>query len=150
MLVTINDVPVAGDPSATLSLIDPNVVERVEITTRINVLYGTQGYFGVIAVYLKSGINEAEKTPIESKSFSVAGFDRPRAFKAPRYPNDSSMADYRATIYWNPEVVLDETGSAVVTFYSADLETQYKVVVEGITAKNEPVRAEYYVTIEND
>lgn len=41
-----------------------------------------------------------------------------------------------------------ETGTANVTFYAADLQTKYRVVVEGVTSKGEPIHAEAYVTIE--
>lgn len=150
MLVTVNDVPTFGDPTVTLSMIDPNTVERVEVTTRLNVLYGSQAVAGVIAVYLKQGA-DTPYVPEETVTTSfVEGFTRVNRFASPDYSisSDELKSDFRSTVYWNPEVITDPvTGKGTVTFYAADLETTYRVVVEGINGENAPVRAEYTLNI---
>ncbi|HNP95066.1 MAG TPA: carboxypeptidase-like regulatory domain-containing protein [Cyclobacteriaceae bacterium] len=150
MLVTINDVPVTGDPTSTLSMIDPNTVERVEVTTRLNVLYGSQAVAGVIAVYLKQGSDTAYEPKETATTSIVEGFTRVNRFASPDYSvsPDDLKSDFRSTVYWNPEVITDPiTGKGTVTFYAADLETTYRVVVEGMNSENAPVRGEYTLTI---
>lgn len=150
MLVTINDVPLAGDPTSTLSMIDPNTVERVEVTTRLNVLYGSQAVAGVIAVYLKQGSDIAYEPKESATTSIVRGFTPVNRFTSPDYSvsSDDLGSDFRSTVYWNSEVITDPiTGRGSVTFYAADLETTYRVVVEGINTGNAPVRAEYTLNI---
>ncbi|MBQ6085754.1 MAG: hypothetical protein IJK94_04585, partial [Bacteroidaceae bacterium] len=39
--------------------------------------------------------------------------------------------DYRRTLYWNPNLELDENGEAHVTFYNNSRTTQISVEAEG-------------------
>lgn len=155
-LVTINDVPMSGNAGEILSNINPNTVESIEVSKGINVLYGSQGAFGVISIYTKdymSNLNPKEEIP-DMPFIKEPGFTPLRQFKSPQYDQKNtknSSTDYRSTLYWNPNVITDEeTGIAEVSFFAADLETTYRVVVEGITASNHPVRGEYYLTIHNN
>ncbi|RYG18359.1 MAG: carboxypeptidase regulatory-like domain-containing protein [Chitinophagaceae bacterium] len=54
-------------------------------------------------------------------------------FYSPKYAVDSHSAptDYRATIFWDANVVTDENGKAKLSFYAADLPTSYTIKVEG-------------------
>jgi len=136
-------------------MIDPNTVERVEVTTRLNVLYGSQAVAGVIAVYLKQGSDVAYQRPERASTYSIQGFDKSRSFYSPIYgeqnEEDDGQVDYRSTLYWNPEIITDAaSGAATFSLYAADLETTYRIVVEGVTGKNEPLHAEYFITIGND
>lgn len=154
-LVTVNDVPMEGDAGDVLRNINPTTVERIAITKRIDVLYGSQGKNGVIAVYTKigtTGFEDAEK----EKNFQILripGYSRPRSFSFPDYGDsktDKTRPDYRATIYWNPWVTTDDkTGTASVSFYSADLEGRYRVVAEGVTKNGKPVRYVYFLVVDN-
>jgi hypothetical protein len=151
-LVTINDVPVGGRPAGEiLEELDPNTVQSIEITKRINVLYGSQGVNGVIAIYTKTGVKS--KANIGSaKYISVQGFSNPREFTFPDYNKqvkDNSTTDFRSIIYWDPNLIVSES-PATVSFFTSDLETTYRVVVEGVTEKNEPVRATYFIHAENE
>ena len=48
----------------------------------------------------------------------------------------------RSTVYWNPDVQIDETGTATVVFYANDIHrTRYSVVVEGVTKIGDVIRA---------
>ena len=38
---------------------------------------------------------------------------------------------YRRTLYWNPDVLLDENGEAVVTFYNNSRQTSLSAEAEG-------------------
>ncbi|MDZ4716087.1 MAG: carboxypeptidase regulatory-like domain-containing protein [Cytophagales bacterium] len=152
--VTINDVPMFGEAGTVLQTIDPSIVESIEFTSRLSALtmYGSQGTFGVIAVYTKSGV-PVDNTDPNFQTMKLPGFSRTRKFQAPDYSNpqtEASQTDFRSTIYWNPTVEVDgKSGAAIVSFFAADLPGLYRVVVEGITAGGRPVRSEQYVTIED-
>jgi hypothetical protein len=149
-LVMINDVPMAGDAGNILQTIDFNTIESIEFTNRLNSLYGTQGGFGVISVYTKTG-NSVDKTDPNFQTIKLPGFSKTRKFLAPDYSHareDHSQTDYRSTIYWNPDVNTDENGRATVSFFASDLAGLYRVVVEGVAADGRPVMAQIYLTIE--
>jgi hypothetical protein len=148
-MVLINNAPASGRAGQILSQLDLNQVERVEFSRRINVLYGEQGKNGIIAVYLKSG---GAITDWDSgiRSFRLSGLHKPLQFFMPQYGEDNSEsggADYRSTIYWNPELTADETGAYVLEFYTSDLPGPYRVTVEGFTQKGQPVRHVSYFDV---
>lgn len=149
-LVTINDVPMAGDAGTILQSIDFNTIESIEFTKRLNVLYGSQGANGVISVYTKTGLS-VDNTDPNFQIIKLPGFSRTRKFQAPDYerPKEDTQADYRSTLYWNPDVTVDPfTGMGVASFYASDLAGNYRIVVEGVAGNGQPLRAELLITIE--
>lgn len=65
----------------------------------------------------------------------LKGFNEPAAFYNPDYSNRSpeAPADYRRTLYWNPNAVTDSEGRLTAKFYNNGKETRIKVSVAGIT-----------------
>ena len=150
VLVMINNAIVSGSPASILGAIDPNTVESIEVKLGMNVLYGSVGGNGIVAVYTKNGVEGTGK----SKTISlvkVPGYARPRKFSSPDYSiswTDTSKIDYRSTIYWNPNVVTDsKTGTATISFFAADLPGKYRVVAEGVLENGEPIRCIYFVEV---
>lgn len=65
-----------------------------------------------------------------------SGFYRAREFYSPRYdvPNERhSVADKRTTLYWEPVIETDSAGRVAVSFFTADVASRYRIVMEGIT-----------------
>ncbi|MBI1769686.1 MAG: carboxypeptidase-like regulatory domain-containing protein [Bacteroidetes bacterium] len=156
-LLMINDVPLTSSPDvnigSTLAMINPASIESISFTKRLNVLYGSQGNAGVISVYLKKGVSLTEVTP-DFQTIKIGGYSSPHTFRFPDYDdfkNNKDAVDYRATIYWNPQV---ETRSGrepiTISFFAADLPGKYRVVAEGVTEEGEVVRGEAYIEIENE
>ncbi|MCD8167547.1 MAG: hypothetical protein LUE93_16505 [Bacteroides sp.] len=54
---------------------------------------------------------------------------------ATREEKNSSGPDLRSTIYWNPNVQVDRSGIAEVSFYAADPSTHYGIVLEGVSSQ---------------
>lgn len=57
-----------------------------------------------------------------------------KVFYEPRYTSvnkKNPFPDYRSTLYWNPNIVTDKNGEAVVSFYAADKKGTYTVWIEG-------------------
>ena len=86
----------------------------IEVTTR-----GGQGIFQK----KKTGIFVHRPMP----------FTGPKQFYSPKYAVKSPLVltDLRSTIYWEPDVITDTDGKAVVSFYSADRPGTYSVILEG-------------------
>jgi len=60
---------------------------------------------------------------------------RAREFAAPVYDKQETVetrTDFRNTIYWNPNVEVDKSGSKTVEFYASDDITSFRTTVEGI------------------
>jgi hypothetical protein len=150
--VMVNNVPMNGNPAASLFSINPETVESIEFTNRINVLYGSSSGFGIISIYTKQGVSEdALKVTPNFQSIKISGYSSSRKFRFPNYEDkniDKTLADYRSTIYWNPEVVIDaKTGTATVSFFAADLPGKYRIVTEGVLQNGEAVRYVHFVEI---
>jgi hypothetical protein len=151
--VTINDVFVSGSPYQILSSIDPTTVESVEVKTGVNVLYGSVGGSGIVAVYTKQGVSEEQISKAKNfQQIKVPGYSPARRFRYPDYDDpetDKAQPDFRSTIYWDPNVITDpETGLATVSFFTADLVGGYRILAEGITQNGEPVRGESFIEVE--
>ncbi|MBI3501514.1 MAG: carboxypeptidase regulatory-like domain-containing protein [Bacteroidetes bacterium] len=66
---------------------------------------------------------------------NVAVYYRAKQFAAPIYKQGEfpeQRTDFRSTIYWNPEVKVDNSGKAEVSFYNSDDITSFKATAEGI------------------
>lgn len=153
VLVTVNDAVVTGSPGNIIGAIDPNSVETVELKTGINVLYGTLGGNGILAIYTKQGAIEEQITKVQNfQQLKIAGYSPARNFRYPNYSDpetDKSQTDFRSTIFWNPNIVTDPTiGTATISFYTADLVGSYRIVAEGVTQNGEPVRCEYFLEVD--
>lgn len=131
----------------SLSALSPDMIDSVEIITRAVPQFGSRGTNGVISIFTKKGITAETDRP-DFVGQKVLGYSRPRPFTSPSYlNNDSEEPDFRTTIYWNPNVVTDSAGEAFVSFYTADLEGKYRIIIEGLTSDGNPVRSESFIEV---
>ena len=109
-------------------------------------IFGSRGGNGVIAITLKRGVDTNAKalTPPSLAHIVPLGYQKPKEFYVPKYEVDSvrqkTVPDLRTTIYWNPNLRSDSTGTFNVKFYTADQANDYAVVLEGITNAGEICR----------
>jgi hypothetical protein len=65
-------------------------------------------------------------------NFTPMGYNISREFYSPKYDVPKPVGvDYRSTIYWNPKVITDKTGTTSLEFYNADGKGSYRAVIEG-------------------
>lgn len=122
-----------------LNSISPQDVESVEILKNIShtAIYGSRGGGGVIVINTKRGsgggfsnsyspgiIAHSPLGLFVTKEFYMPAYDKPET--------NNNMADLRTTVYWNPAVITDSTGTAKVKFFNADGKGKHRVVIEGI------------------
>lgn len=151
-LILVDDQPVSG--TQALLGVNPVDVVAIEVTTRLNALYGSAGANGVIAVYTKAGGLRGRFEEYESvKTIKVNGFATPAKFYGVNHtayfipPN----SDFRTTLGWFPLVISStRSGADLVTFYASDSTGPYLVTVEGVTAEGKPFRAEQLIELETD
>ena len=123
-------------PADYANLIAPTDVDLIEVLFN-SIRYGGQH---VVSIMLRRGATVAAE-PIGINQAKVAGFYQAREFYSPNYDvkdNRHSLEDKRTTLYWEPMMITDENGRAAVAFFTADLASRYRVVVEGITPDGYP------------
>lgn len=94
---------------------------------------------GAIILHVKD-INARQKFLINSMAeVIVPGYAAPTEFYAPDYSvqNDRKKKDNRTTIAWVPSLQSNSLGDASISFWTADRQSDYRVVIEGITSEGE-------------
>ncbi|GAB3526386.1 hypothetical protein GCM10027443_01460 [Pontibacter brevis] len=143
-LYLIDGVPVS---ESSLSSLNPFDISRVEVLKNAaNAgIYGGRASGGVIAFFTQRG--GEQETVAEPGTYIIVhqarGYSKVREFYSPRYdqPGEGgNEPDLRTTIYWNPSVKTDASGKATVTFFTADRNTTYRVIAEGISDDGKPGR----------
>lgn len=143
----------------TLVSIPASNVESIELLTDVSSLavYGSRGGNGVIAVNTKpGGAVFAAREGIINRAF--AGYYIPRVFYAPDYTEQLPIhqkPDSRSTIWWEPNVILNSSGSAAISFWTSDdtgprfmkRSTRYMVKVEGMTSTGRPIVGSKYIEV---
>jgi hypothetical protein len=127
-----------------LTSINPAEVESIEIFLRdelglVNKMYQTNGVISInMRKIEKQKISMADLQSLIPKNnvltFSPMGYSKARQFYSPKYETPQSKnigIDLRTTIYWNPKVLTDKNGVAVLEYYNADAKGTYKAIVEG-------------------
>jgi hypothetical protein len=158
-LLIVDGIPFGGDPNISIanyiSAIPTQTVERVEVITSAVSLLGTRGANGAIIIYTKNtGMYSEESVDDrypDMQTLTIQGYQVAEPFPAPSYAKAKVTAsnDLRTTIHWEPNLITNRNGNAQVSFYSADLEGVYRVVVEGLAVDGRPVRGEYMINIVN-
>ena len=79
----------------------------------------------------------SERMVYRDRRFILPGFAYPAEFYNPDYSKQTppdSVKDYRRTLYWNPNLMLDKDGKATVTLYNNARTTQLSVDAAGQAA----------------
>ena len=67
------------------------------------------------------------------------GYNEAKPYEMPDYSILPLTQDFRRTLYWNPDVQLDERGEATVEFYNNSTCRRISVSAEGVTANGRPI-----------
>lgn len=103
---------------------------------------GGQG--GAISVYLKRGRTGNQMAKGLDYTL-LPGYSTPKEFYSPAYsmPDQTSVPDYRTTLYWNPFIFTDKNNRRIaLTFYNNDFTKKMKVIVEGCNEDGKLTRIE--------
>lgn len=128
---TLNALPVSQ-----IAFID--VLKGLSSTT----IFG--GGNGVIAVYTKragyGSVDDIYDQPDYISNIKYEGYSSNREFYSPNYSTafpGAEKPDIRTTLYWNPRVSVSE-GVGEIEFYTADVESNYIIEIQGITEGGVP------------
>lgn len=74
-----------------------------------------------------------------NRRWKMQGFSIPDEFYSPDYSKQTlPKTDYRRTLYWNPDIKLDNEGRATISLYNNSTPTFLQVSVEGWTEDGTP------------
>jgi hypothetical protein len=118
-------------------------VETIEIMKGAEAaILGTRGGGGAIIITTKTG----DVIPKKGKTFNMKaivpkGYRKNAEFYSPKYETEDQKKgiDRRTTVYWKPDVKISE-GNAILQFYTADSNSTYSVVIEGLTTDGRIIR----------
>jgi hypothetical protein len=77
---------------------------------------------------------DSQRATSRDRRYVLPGFSAPEVFYQPDYSNKPlpEVKDYRRTLYWNPDLKLDENGKAEFKFYGNGKQTHLAVEAEGL------------------
>ncbi|MEZ4968069.1 MAG: TonB-dependent receptor plug domain-containing protein [Flavobacteriaceae bacterium] len=142
-LYTLDGVPVTVDFIQSLTINDILFVDVLKGGEAS--FFGSRGTNGVVAIYTDRGqsFDSGQKENTNVATITIEGFYRAKKFYSPIYEGvndmDHTISDYRTTLYWNPEIVINENSSARLNFFTGDMPGKYTIKVEGITTNGIPV-----------
>jgi TonB-dependent SusC/RagA subfamily outer membrane receptor len=157
---TDSQIRIQGAKGQPLFVLDGSVVTFDDINTlpvsfidRIDVLkpgasasiYGMRGANGVISVI--TGIDDTYTArPVRySVNVKFSGYNEPRIFYSPKHSStleSDYKPDLRTTLFWEPNIKLENNKDLYLNYFNADNSSTIKVIVEGITADGIPVTGE--------
>jgi hypothetical protein len=134
---------------ATLLMSD---VERIEILKTIasqNILGLRTSGAGAINVVTRRSNPDQSKFRDENVVFAN-GYLEPIAFPVHAtgtLQKDPFLVNYDATVYWSPNVKTDAAGKGNVEFVLNDLQTDFTIVVEGMSKSGQPIFGKYTFSV---
>jgi hypothetical protein len=144
-----------GNPATfeDLLIMPTAIIDRIDVLKLVSstVIFGFQGYNGVINMITKAGGAQQAYKPVDySARLKFSGYNAPRIFYSPQHLTDSNSdpkPDLRNTLLWNPNINLDSSKGTVLNFYNGDNSSLIRIIAEGITTNGIPVtgNAEYEV-----
>ncbi len=138
-LFIVNGVPY-GDKVGNLDWINLNNVKQVKVITSPGaaIRYGSS-YSGLIEITMKEGnenINKQVNIKNDENLSVIKGYKINRQFYSPDYSSkiyeQERTFDSRSTLYWNPNLIIDNSGEQKISFFNGDKRTFFQCKVVGI------------------
>ncbi|WP_121812567.1 TonB-dependent receptor plug domain-containing protein [Mucilaginibacter kameinonensis] len=140
---------------SVLDNINPNDVYSIEVLRGASyaAILGSEFPGGALAITTQNGGNYVTGSSSSSGviTYPFKGFYKARTFYSPKYTAaniNTTVPDYRTTIFWEPNIVTNETGEASFSYFNADTRAIYRVTVEGIDANGNLGRQVYRYKVE--
>jgi ribosomal protein S17 len=154
--VTGNKISIRGSSTPPVIIIDDVIWEEVDLrdinimdVESIEILKGAEANIisrgaagGAIIITTKKGdVIPKKGIKFNMKTLVPKGYRKDVEFYSPKYETEEQMKgiDRRTTIFWKPNVKISE-GNATFDFYTADSNSTYSVIIEGITSDGRIIR----------
>ena len=87
-----------------------------------------------VTIDLHRFLDDSKRTAYRDRFIILDGYSTSTEFYQPDYSKmklPEGQKDYRRTLYWNPNLQLDENGEANISFYNNSRQTTLSVEAEG-------------------
>ena len=133
--------------SAYVNSLTADRIEYIDVLKGLSrtAIYGAAGANGVVAVYTKNSgsLRSPNRKSVNGiLNSTINGYYQVRQFYVPDYlasPNNQGVPDIRPTLYWNSNITIDESGEAILEFYTSQKRAAYRMDVQGLTQNGIPV-----------
>ena len=135
-----------------LIAISANDIETITVSRSVAdlAIFGVDGAGGAIIVETKSGGGVQGRVRGLATKW-IQGYQNPTSFYSPKYgitvPQEIDVQDQRITLHWEPQIDLSESPSSI-SFWTNDVPSTYRVVLQGITDSGIPFHETTTFTIE--
>lgn len=135
--VIVVDNALYQDDTSILEIIQSSDIESLSLIKDASAnIFGFAGAGGAIILTLKEGKDIPGKPSKGLTTYSPLGYSDGMEFYHPTYETPAKKAnqntDLRTTIYWNPELRLDENGETTIEYYTPDSTSPHDIVIEGV------------------
>jgi hypothetical protein len=114
--------------------VDPRIIRKLEVVKR-NYYVGPIKVNGIVSYTSYQGNIGADVNPA-NVVLNYEGLQLQREFYSPRYDTqkqiDSRMPDRRYQLYWNPSTKTNADGTAVIEFYTSDVQGTFTIDVQAL------------------
>jgi hypothetical protein len=156
VMITGDRISIRGSSTPPVIIIDDVIWEDVDLRD-INIMdvetieimkgaeaavLGSKGAGGAIIISTKTGdITPKKGIKFNMKTIMPKGYRKDVEFYSPKYETEEQMTgvDRRTTIFWKPDIKISD-GNAGFDFYTADSNSTYSVIIEGITNDGQIIR----------
>ena len=113
---------------------NPLRIRKLEVVTRMYYL-GHSTFPGIVSYTTYNGDLGGMELDPQAVSLNYEGLQLKRRFFKPEHLRQNAgdrMPDQRFLLHWEPDISVQEDGTAKVEFYTSDVPGQYRIVVEGL------------------
>jgi hypothetical protein len=136
--------------SATFLNINPADIQTVEVLKDLSktAVYGRRASESGVLILTTKRAGDENFVARNSKGMIAAspkGYSLIKEFYIPAYETQvvAESDDHRSTVYWNPNIITTEKGTASVKYFNANEPGLYRVVVEGFDLQGNLSHATY-------
>lgn len=122
-----------------------STIRRIWINPNANSTFSNVQYVSlVISTQDRLGMAGIRRDKLSMFEFGMMGYSVPDKFYAPKYDAGQSpdSFDERVTVHWEPNLSVEQGKKTKVSFYTTDMVTTYRVVIQGIGINGMPVYKE--------
>ena len=126
--------------------LNSNDIKNIKVTksSAAGLRYSSYATGGLIEITTKSAKFEENPAPnkMEQNVLMISGYNLVKEFYSPVYKNDeekNKKLDLRTTIYWEPNLIIDDSGKASLKFFNSDIPGEYELRIEGLSKSGIPV-----------
>jgi len=133
-------------PYDVISSVSASEIDRIDVIKpgATASIYGMSGANGVISVITGFGGPFTDRPVFYSVNIKFSGYNEPRIFYSPKHSStleSDYKPDLRTTLFWEPNIKLENNQYLNLKYFNADNSSTIKVTVEGITTTGIPVMA---------